>query len=256
MAIHFFRQRSPDLRPRGRVRILNQNRRIAWVLLLVLSRAATGFAAQAVVAHVDFVGAKGRGRAQKPPDTVIWLTPLDKSLAAPPVPGNFVMVQHDKMFSPHLQVMPVGSSVSFPNRDPFFHNVFSFFNGRRFDLGLYQSGQSRSVVFNRVGVSYIFCNIHPEMSAVIITLDTPYYGLADEHGDIRIPDVLPGNYSMQVWSEAISPDAMKTLARHVTVTENANTDVGKVTIHIAPGTLSEHLNKFGQPYEKHTQPAY
>ena len=76
------------------------------------------------------------------------------------------------------------------------------------------------------------------VSAVIITLDTPYYGLADEHGDIRIPDVPPGNYSMQVWSEAISPDAMKTLARHVTVTENANTDVGKVTIQIAPGTLS------------------
>ena len=222
----------------------------------MLSQAAAGFAAQAVVAHVDFAGSRGRGHTQKPPDTVIWLTPLDKPQAPPPAPGSFVMVQHDKMFSPHLLVMPVGSSVSFPNKDPFFHNVFSYFNGRRFDLGLYQSGQSRSVVFNRVGVSYIFCNIHPEMSAVIITLDTPYYGLAGEHGDIRIPDVPPGNYSMQVWSEAISPDAMKTLARHITVTEGADTNLGAVTIQVAPGTLSEHLNKFGEPYDKHAPAAY
>ena len=166
------------------------------------------------------------------------------------------MVQHDKMFSPHLIVAPVGSTVSFPNKDPYFHNVFSFFNGRRFDLGLYQSGQSRSVVFNRVGVSYIFCNIHPEMSAVIITLDTPYFGLADEHGNVRISGVPPGAYTLQVWSEAISPDAMRSLSRRVTIADGPGADLGQITIHVAPGTLSEHLNKFGEPYDAHTPPTY
>jgi plastocyanin len=227
-------------------------------LTLVLVRSVAAAAAPGVTAHVVFTAPaeSGHGRApQKQPETVLWLTPLDRQLAAPD-PGSFVMAQHDKMFSPHILVMPVGSTVAFPNRDPFFHNVFSFFNGRRFDLGLYQSGQSRSVVFNRVGVSYIFCNIHPEMSAVIITLDTPYYAIADEHGDIHIAGVPPGSYNLQVWSQAISPEASQPPARRVTVNAVGDTDLGAISIHVTPGALTEHLNKFGEPYDKHTQPAY
>jgi len=63
-------------------------------------------------------------------------------------------------------VVPVGSVVDFPNHDPFFHNVFSLFDGKRFDLGLYEAGATNSVRFDRLGVSFLFCNIHPEMSAV------------------------------------------------------------------------------------------
>src|SRR5207248_4414797 len=85
------------------------------------------------------------------------------------------LVQKNKTFGPHLVVVQVGSAVEFPNQDPFFHNVFSLFEGKRFDLGLYESGSTRSVVFNRAGVSYIFCNIHPEMSAVVVALNTTYY---------------------------------------------------------------------------------
>ena len=88
-------------------------------------------------------------------------------------------MQKDKTFTPHLLVIPTGSTVDFPNLDPFFHNVFSEFNGKRFDLGLYESGSSRTVHFDHDGVSYIFCNIHPEMSAVIVTLSTPYFGVSD-----------------------------------------------------------------------------
>ena len=67
-----------------------------------------------------------------------------------------------------MLVVPVGSVVAFPNRDPFFHNVFSLFEGKRFDLGLYEAGSTRDVLFDKPGVSYIFCNIHAEMSAVVI----------------------------------------------------------------------------------------
>ena len=81
-----------------------------------------------------------------------------------------------------MLVVPAGSLVEFPNRDPFFHNVFSLFEGKRFDLGLYEAGTTRTVRFDRPGISYIFCNIHPEMSAVIITVSTPLYAIAKEDG--------------------------------------------------------------------------
>jgi plastocyanin len=227
---------------------------LSFIILVAFHGSASG--QSLVTAHVDFVGRgeKAHARAQaKPPQTVLWLTPVDKQQA--PAPGNFTMAQRDKTFVPHLIVMPVGSTVSFPNRDPFFHNVFSLFNGRRFDLGLYQSGQSRSEIFNRVGVSYIFCNIHPEMSAVIITLDTPYFATADEHGDVRIAGVPAGAYTLQVWSEAISPEAQQPPGRRVTIS-GGSTDLGPVPIHVTPSALSEHLNKFGQPYDTHTSPPY
>src|ERR1700753_2875850 len=117
---------------------------------------------------------RGDTAKDKQPDAsgaVVWLTPADQvSGYAPAKPGHYRLVQKDKHFTPHLLVIPTGSTVDFPNQDPFFHNVFSLFDGKRFDLGLYESGTSRGVHFNRDGVSYIFCNIHPEMSAIVVTL--------------------------------------------------------------------------------------
>ena len=102
---------------------------------------------------------------------VAWLTPLAGTSVPPFTPqGHYTLLQKNRMFIPHLQVIPVGAVVQFPNADPFYHNVFSLFEGKRFDLGLYEAGSSKSVTFQREGVSYIFCNIHPEMSAVIVTL--------------------------------------------------------------------------------------
>ena len=104
------------------------------------------------------------------------------------------MIQKNKQFDPHMLVVPVGSMVQFPNHDPFFHNVFSLYNGKRFDLGLYETGSERGVRFDREGVSYIFCNIHPEMGAVILALSTPYYDMSAD-GAIVIPRVPPGKYT-------------------------------------------------------------
>ena len=98
-------------------------------------------------------------------------------------------MQRNKSFDPHVLVVPVGSVVAFPNHDPFFHNVFSLFEGKRFDLGLYEAGSTRDVHFDKPGISYIFCNIHPEMSAVVLALDTPYYGVSDPHGQVVIANV-------------------------------------------------------------------
>ena len=157
------------------------------------------------------------------------------------------------MFTPHLLVVPVGSSVAFPNADPFFHNVFSLFDGKRFDLGLYEAGSTRSVVFSREGVSYIFCNIHSEMSAVVIALATPYFAVSDGGGSLHVGGVPAGDYFLHVWIEGQRSSALEELTRRVHVSGPAM-DLG--TIRAAAPAPSNHLNKFGLPYEPDSRPIY
>jgi hypothetical protein len=148
--------------------------------------------------------------------------------------------------------VPVGSTVAFPNADPFFHNVFSLFDGKRFDLGLYEAGSTRSVMFSREGVSYIFCNIHSEMSAVVIALDTPFYSIADPQGVFRIKDVPNGDYSLHVWIEGQAQNSLDQLTRRVHI---AGTTIALGDIH-AGVPKRQHLNKFGRPYEPDSVPTY
>jgi hypothetical protein len=157
------------------------------------------------------------------------------------------LTQHHKSFDPHLLVVPVGASVQFPNRDPFFHNVFSLFEGKRFDLGLYEAGTSRNVSFDRPGVSYIFCNIHAEMSAVVIALDTPYYGVSDRQGEVVIAAVPPGQYTEHVWYETALPAAIDAMTREITVDAQSST-LGVLQIPAAP-IARAHKNKYGMDYE-------
>ena len=168
------------------------NRRFRRVLLIALGLILpAAFAAQqfTISGRVEFATKPGFP-APDPSGAIIWLTPVDNSRLELSFPvQRRQLVQKNKTFTPHVLVVPVGSTVDFPNNDPFFHNVFSLFDGKRFDLGLYEAGSSRSIVFSRPGISYIFCNIHPEMSAVILALNTPYYGTTDRKGAIAIPNV-------------------------------------------------------------------
>lgn len=185
-------------------------------------------------------------------NVVVWLTSLDDRPGLHPVsqdgPAKLPrLVQKDKRFDPHLLVVPAGTPVEFPNRDPFFHNVFSLFEGKRFDLGLYEAGTTRVVHFDRPGVSYIFCNIHPEMSAVVVALKTPYYGVSDAAGKITIERVPEGRYSMQVWAESASVDSLKALSRPVTI---SSTDHSLGTIRILEDSPPvPHKNKYGRDYD-------
>lgn len=183
-------------------------------------------------------------------NVVVWLTPLSGD---PPAvePKRATLAQHNKQFEPHLLVIPVGSTVDFPNKDPFFHNVFSLYKGKRFDLGLYEAGKSRAVRFDKPGVSFIFCNIHPEMSAVVVALPTPYYGISDADGDITIPDVPPGNYRMQTWFERSNSAALAANTRDITLPSDT-----PVALHVrqtVEGVVA-HKNKYGKDYEKSNAP--
>jgi len=132
--------------------------------------------------HVRVQFPKSHPHEHAPP-AVLWLKPLPGTSSQTFLPnGRYTLLQKNRMFTPHLLIVPIGSEVHFPNADPFFHNVFSLFNGKRFDLGLYESGTDKEVMFSREGVSYIFCNIHPEMSAVILVLSTPFYATAKSLG--------------------------------------------------------------------------
>jgi plastocyanin len=191
------------------------------------------------------------------PGTVVWLTPIasgtDPLAAMPSSPptGDLRLVQKNKSFMPHILVVPAGSSVEFPNRDPFFHNVFSLFEGKRFDLGLYEAGTSRTVRFDRPGISYIFCNIHPEMSAIVITTTTPWYAIAKADGQLSIADVPYGRYLLHVWSEGMGPENTQPLTREITIAGNA-TSLGVIRVPDATGQSMAHKNKYGRDYDEPT----
>jgi plastocyanin len=183
------------------------------------------------------------------PPAAIWLTPLHgNSISAPPTGKTYTLLQKNKQFSPHLLIVPVGSIVHFPNADPFFHNVFSLFDGRRFDLGLYEAGSSKEVTFGREGVSYIFCNIHPEMSAVVIALSTPFYSAEGPQGRFHISNVPADDYMLHVWVEGAAQGAPNVSARRVRILPG-HTDLGVIHLPQIPHTPVPHDNKYGQKYD-------
>jgi plastocyanin len=185
-------------------------------------------------------------------ELVVWLTPAGNTPAAAPPQQEISqipkLVQKDKSFHPSLLVIPAGGNVEFPNQDPFFHNVFSLFDGKRFDLGLYESGTTRFVQFDKPGISFIFCNIHAQMSAVVIALNTPYYGISDRHGQISVANVVPGRYQLHVFHPSVSPDELHAAEREITVAPG-NGYLG--TFNFAESDLAlAHKNKYGRDYDR------
>lgn len=221
------------------------------IFALVLGSFCTGpaVAQQASLkAHVDLM--RNGHRLKDASQAVIWLTPLSTTASIPQPTQSHIpqLVQKDKAFHPSLLVIPVGGKVEFPNRDPFFHNVFSMFDGKRFDLGLYESGSSRTVQFERPGISFIFCNIHSEMSAVVLTLATPYYAISDARGDLTIAGVAPGRYELQLFHSSVTPDVLQGLKREVTIAPD-DTTLGTFALAESEITVS-HKNKYGRAYDR------
>jgi plastocyanin len=201
---------------------------------------------------------KKRKDAPDVANVVVWLSPLKSGGVAPMMQARqpmYRLVQKDKMFTPHLLVVPTGSQVEFPNQDPFFHNVFSLFNGKRFDLGLYESGTSRSVRFDREGVSYIFCNIHPEMGAIVLALNTPYYGISGENGFVALHNVPVGSYRLNVWSEN-GQVANTDMSQKIVQVSTDAVHLGDITLQRTTDPLAHHKNKFGEDYEPHPEQKY
>jgi plastocyanin len=155
-----------------------------------------------------------------------------------PKPGHFTMKQHDKQLSPHVLVIPVGSTVDFDNQDPILHNVFSKTKPGDFDLGLYKT--SKPVVFKYANTYRVFCNIHPEMTAVIVVVPTSYIAEVSADGRYQL-DVPPGKYRVTAWSERA--------ANPTTVEATAAGAVPALTLDESHYVELPHKNKFGKDYK-------
>src|SRR5215469_2863359 len=136
-------------------------------------------------------------------DVVVWLAPVPARGARSPDAERLVycIAQRNKLFEPHLLVVPVGSTVEFCNRDRWMHEPFAFSNGHLLHPVVGTSDGRKRLEFNHTGVTYLFCAIHPQMAAVILAVDSPYFGIANKGDRLTISHVPAGIYSVHVWYE-------------------------------------------------------
>ncbi len=230
------------------------------ILILALFHAVPGAAGPAapdsllsiVRGRIEILNPKARlrGGGADASGIVVWLTPLKRGWKPEEVPqSRGKLEQREKRFVPHVMAIQAGTEVDFPNHDPFFHNVFSVFDGKTFDLGLYANGESRPVRFNRPGISYIYCNIHPQMSAVIVTVETPYFAVSASDGNYSIKNVPAGSYELHLWHERCDREQLSAQARVLPV-EPTVTDLGTIRLDEASYIPKTHKDKHGEEYDK------
>jgi plastocyanin len=133
---------------------------------------------------------------------VVYLEGPDPAGNEPVAPVKFKIEQLNRRFDPDLLVVPVGSTVSFPNMDPIFHNLFSLSKPKSFDLGSYDQGESRDVFFPKPGIVEVYCHLHPNMAATIVVTPNRWYAKPDRSGQYQIPDVPPGKYTVVAWHKS------------------------------------------------------
>ena len=156
--------------------------------------------------------------------------------------ANKAMRQHERAFVPGMIVIEKGGTIDFPNDDKVDHNVFSPSETARFDLELYRSGTSKAWTFNRVGAVNVFCNIHEEMAARIVVVDTPWYTTTDKDGRFAIRDIAPGSYNVVAWPKFGDP-------YRATITVKAGKN--DLDLTVVEGKRPDHQRKDGTPYGRY-----
>lgn len=238
---------APDTRNDGERTRDRVKRATAMAIALTMTRLATG----AEPGRAEVTGrvrlSLAGGRSAPAAEAVVWvegaLPPAARSSVQPPA-----VASKDKRFEPHVLVVTRGTTVTFPNVDPIFHNTFSRTPGSEFDLGLYRRGASRGFTFRTAGLVHLYCNIHAEMAAYVLVLDPgDAFAVADTTGAFRLPDVPSGRQVVHVWNE-------KGGEKQVTV----ELDAGPATpldIALDASTYRPvaHKNKFGRDYPPATQ---
>lgn len=173
--------------------------------------------------------------------TIIYAESVDGHTPIRPVRRK--LAQENKSFTPSVLAIPAGSTVDFPNEDPIFHNVFSLSRPEPFDMGLYRAGASKSRVFSQPATYRVFCNIHPQMTAVILVLPTSWIVEADSSGAYRI-GLPPGRYRITAWSDRAQPSSTE-----ITVGSEA-ASVPELSLNESNYVELTHKNKYGQDYTK------
>jgi plastocyanin len=154
------------------------------------------------------------------------------------------LAQRDKQFVPRVIAVMKGAAVEFPNEDKMFHNVFSLSQAAKFDLGLYKSGSSKTVTFDRPGAVDVYCNIHPEMVATIKIVDSGWFAVTGPDGAFKLDDVPPGTYSIVGW-------IARGTEYHGTVTVKEGQTAQVQVEVVEDGGTPRHLRKDGTPYGRY-----
>lgn len=209
----------------------------SWFLLALLVAAPAAAGGVTLQGSVELLQRRG---SESPESVVIYFTPRGGGPA--PSPGEYEVVTASKEFLPRVKVVPVGSTVAFPNQDPILHNVFSVSGGNAFDLGLYPRGPGESVRFEEPGVVRVFCNVHQAMVAYILVLETPHSTLPSREGRFRLEGLPPGPGTLTLWHERAEPSSLELT---LPVEEPL-----ELTLELTRPRVPRHLNKHGQPYTR------
>jgi plastocyanin len=187
-----------------------------------------------------------KGASDDLQDAVVYLS----GAKAKPKAVRATMLMKGKAFSPHVLVVPLGSTVDFPNDDPIFHNVFSLGPENRFDLDLYKRPKTGSWTFDHPGIVRVYCNIHPQMTGVVVVVDSPFFAKAGADGAFSIEGVPAGSYTLAAFHERGGETSAP-----VVVSGDKET---RQDVHLDASSFKKrsHLDKFGKDYSTHDSSSY
>ena len=194
---------------------------LTWALTMPFAQAAT-------------VSVQLQDTAGKPlPEGVVFLESREAKQLAKPIAGAEI-AQVKREFVPKVLIVPVGTAVSFPNRDTVRHHVYSFSPAKTFELKLYTGTPATPVVFDKTGVAVLGCNIHDNMVGWVVVVETPYHAIAAATGVAKLPDVPPGRYRLRAWHAGLPPG---TPATDTTIDIPASGSRTQVKLPLTAGAL-------------------
>jgi plastocyanin len=204
-------------------------------LLVVVAASRVAHADGRVVGKVSITDADGKAVVA---DAIVYVVGPKQD----PDPADTPKItQKDRRFVPDLVAVTAGGSVAFPNADSFLHNVFSQSPERKFDLGSFKKGESKTKDFKTPGVIDVYCNIHPQMAATILVLPNRLHTHVKPDGSFAIEHVPPGTWTVFAYTRR----AAKPVSASVTVDNGAD---ATVNLALVRGAEPEHLNKYGEKY--------
>ena len=217
--------------------------RIVAGIMAFLAAGGAGLMNDAAVSGRIVILEKDNKPSEDLSDAVIYLE-ASASVATAGKPTTVEIAITDKTYAPHVVVVPVGSTVRFPNHDPFNHNVFSVSEPNSFDLGLYGRGETKSHTFDHPGLVRVYCNVHPRMVAYVLVMENRYYAQPGNDGSFTIDNVPAGRYRLHVWHERIPSEVVK----DVTAGAAATLQDLQIALNAQGYKWQPHRNKYGRNY--------